>query len=402
MNDSPIFRLDLVGIKESLGEDEFNLPVLVFTREIQIMQLQTEVYSSSEQHHVLVTWQEKKQLRSRALILWSLFRPWQAPITENIPDVVCGEYEFSISRKEHAEGLYRMQMVVVDPWAPSPPTPLPPAGDLPGCHDLELSSPHERLKKLEREIGAAPYRQTTQFSNRIEISLIRQHLGGMEASHYDLEVCCRNLMPATSREILTLRSILTWINSPSLEKEFGSQIIQPEILKRLYEDLSAGEITLLDFTSMLNLAPHAKTWPAGTCEILVQLEDPKIRFSALVQLVAKDIARAVFWVINLLRQSRLSLEDAVELIYEEKPTAIEQLKKIKDDPIAEQLLALLDRYNPYSGLPLVRAGSWVLTNAGWGRIEEILDPRTRISVDSFLEGKGKYILSVTLNISRKL
>ena len=105
MNDSPIFRLDLVGIKDAMAEAEFNLPVMVFTREIQIMQLQTEVYSSSDQHHILVSWKEKKQLRSRALILWSLFRPWQPPFVENIPDSACGEYEFSISRNDHAEGI---------------------------------------------------------------------------------------------------------------------------------------------------------------------------------------------------------------------------------------------------------------------------------------------------------
>jgi len=116
-------------------------------------------------------------------------------------------------------------------------------------------------------------------------------------------------------------------------------------------------------------------------------------------LVAKDIAKAVNWIVKLLQQSRLSLEDAVELLYEEKHAAIEQLRNNKSVPIAEQLLDLLSRYNPYSGLPVVRVGSWVLTNAGWGRIEEILDPRTRISVDSFLEGEGKYILSVALHIS---
>ncbi len=74
------------------------------------------------------------------------------------------------------------------------------------------------------------------------------------------------------------------------------------------------------------------------------------------------------------------------------------LKKNKIDPIEEQLLDLLSLYNPYSGLPVVRVGSWVLTNAGWGRIEEILDPHTGISVDSFLDGEGKYILSVSLHI----
>jgi len=398
MNDSPIFRLDLIGIKDSKGEEEFGLPVLVFTQDIQITQLSSEVHSSSEQHSILATWEEKKQLRSRALILWSLFRPWQPPIIENIPDAACGEYEFSVSNNEHVEGLYRMQMVVVDPWVPLLPPPLPPVAGSPGCHDVELSSPHDRLKKLEREIAATNSRKTTQFNNRIEISLIRQYFGEMEASRLDLEACCHNLQPATSREILTLMSILSLTNSTNLETEFGDQIILPEILGRLYKDMSAGEISFSDFTSILKLAPHSKNWPVQTCETLVQLEDPKIRFRALVQLVTKDIAKAVIWIITLLQQSRLSLEDAVELLYEEKPTAIEQLKKIKSDPIAEQLLELMSRYNPYSGLPVLRAGSWVLTNAGWGRIDEILDPSTRISVDSFLEGHGKYILSVTMNI----
>jgi len=398
MNDSPIFRVDLVGIKDEKGKEEFNLPVLVFTREIQIEQFSTEVYSSPEQHHVLVTWQEKKQLKSRALILWSLFRPWQSPIIESIPDSACGEYEFSFNRKEHAEGVYRIRMVVVDPWASSPPPPLPPAIGLADCCDMELSSPDDLLKKLEREIIAVDKRQTTQFSNYIEISLIRQYLGETQASYRDLEMCCHNLIPATSREILTLRSILEQINSTNLEKAFGSQIIQPEVLNRLVKDMKVGIITLSEFTSVLKLAPHSDNWTAESCEILVQLEDPKTRFRALIQLIFKDTTKAVASILKLLHQSNLSFEDAVELLYEEKPNAIKQLKNEKDDPIAEQLLDLLGRYNPYSGLPIVRPGSWVLTNAGWGRIAEILDPHTRISVDSFLEGEGKYILSVTLNI----
>jgi hypothetical protein len=183
-----------------------------------------------------------------------------------------------------------------------------------------------------------------------------------------------------------------------LEKELGEQIIVPEVLSRLYGDMLAGEITFSEFTSILAVAPHSKNWTVRTCEILVQLEEPKIRFRALVQLVAKDIAKAVNWIVKLIQQSKLSLEDAVEILYEEKPAATEQLRKNKTDPIAEQLLNFLSLYNPYSGLPVVRVGGWVLTNAGWGRIEEILDPRTRISVDSFLEGEGKYILSVSLHI----
>ena len=95
-----------------------------------------------------------------------------------------------------------------------------------------------------------------------------------------------------------------------------------EILGRLYDDLSKGNVTLLEFSSVFQLAPDYKEWSSQACEILVQMEDPKIRVRALIQLISKDIAKAVSWIIRLLRESKLSIEDAVELLYEEKPTAL--------------------------------------------------------------------------------
>lgn len=132
--------------------------------------------------------------------------------------------------------------------------------------------------------------------------------------------------------------------------------------------------------------------------MLVQLEDPKIRIQALTQLIEKDIDKAVIVILRLLKQSKISLEDAVEMLYEEKPTAVEQLKKNPNCAGSGQLVDLLSHYNPYSGMPVVSIGSWVLTNAGWGKIDEILDPRTRISLDSFMEGDGNYLLNTTLHI----
>jgi len=398
MNDTPIFRLDIVGIKDEMGEPEFNLPALVYNREIQINNFQSEVNSSSSQHHILVTWNETKHLRSRALVLWSLFRPWQLPIVENIPDSACGEYEFSIFRNDHAEGMYRLQMVIIDPWAPTPPSTLPPMSGIAGCIDIEISSSEDRLQILNNELSVTSNRQIIQFGDRIEISLIKHHLGEIPASIQDLEVCCCNLISATSREILTLHSMLEIIGSSQLEKEFWGQLIQAEIIDHLYRDMETSEITFFEFNSLLTFSPNSKYWPVQTCEILVKIEDPIIRFKALIQLVSQNIAKAVSWIIILSQQSKLSIEDAVELIYEEKFAAVEHLRKYKDDPIVEQLLDLLNRYNPYSGLPVIRIGSWVLTNAGWGRIEEIVDPSTMTSVDSFLEGEGKYILSVALHI----
>lgn len=397
-NDSPIFRVDLVGVITASEENEFTLPALVFTREFQITGFTSEVHTTTDQYHILIKWHENKQLRSRALILWSIFRPWQAPIFENIPDAVCGEYEFFISRKDHAEGLYRMQMVVVDPWSNSSPPLLPPVSGFPGCYDIKISSSFEYLKKIENKTPAEVDYQTTQFSLWIETALIRQHLGEPELSHSDLKACCQNLLPATSREILTLMEIIAHTVSSDLLEELGNQIMRTEVLNRINADWKSGEISIQEFISILKLLPHSKYWTVESCEILAQVEDPKIRFRALAQLVIKDVGKAVFWIIKLIQQSKISLEDAVELLFEEKLFAIEHLNKINGDPIAAQLLVLLKRYNLYSGLPVVRTGSWVLTNAGWGMIEGILDPDTRISVDNFLEGSGKYNLTVALHI----
>ena len=398
VSDSPIYRLDLICANRSKDRESFSLPVLVFTRELQVKSIQTEVYASSDKYHVLVTWQEKRQLRSRALVLWSIFSPWQSPIIEQIPDSACGEYELVILRKDHAIGTYRMQMIVVDPWAPILISPFPPPVETNGCHDLELSSPVERLKNLEQEVSTAKFHQSPKLNNLIELALIRQYMGDQEESCLDLVKCCHNLSAATTWEIITLRSILKQYQSASLDQAFGTQISHPDVLQRLSQDMLVGVILLSDFMFILNLLPNSKTWSAPACEILVQVEEPKIRFRALVQLVLLDIANAVVWIVKLLEQSVLSLDDAVQLMYEEKPLAIQQLKKMGDNPTANRLLAMFSLYNPFSGLPMVQTGSWVQTNAGWGRIEEIMHPRSRISVDNFLEGSGKYLLSVTLNI----
>jgi hypothetical protein len=399
VNDSPIVRLDLVDTRNTLGRAELELPVLILTREIKIAQLRAETYTSSEQHHILVTWHEQRQLRSRALIVWSLFRPWQPPLVVKIPDEAREEYEFVVSRKEYGDGACRIQMMVIDPWAATPPPPLPPKAGAPACSDFELSPAYERLKQIEEVIKTSSVSQELHFSYYIEASIVAQYLGEPQVSYRYLALCCHNLLPATSREVLTLKSILSSIQSSALEKEFSSQIMRFEILQRLHDDLTNGSITLAEFCSLLQLAPNYKDWPSQACEILVQVEEPKIRFRALMQLISKDTGKAVSWIVMLLRESNLSIDDAVELLYEEKPTALEQVRKIKDDPIADQLKELLSRYNPYSGLPVVRVGSWVLTNAGWGMIDEILDARTHISVDSFIEGEANFLLSVRLNIN---
>ncbi len=397
-SDSPLFRLELAAVDRQSGTVNFSLPVLVVTRALQLQGLTVAVQAHDEGHHLRVAWQERRPLKSRALILWSRFRPWQPPLVVAIPDEAAGVHEFNLSRAEFPAGLYRLQMVVLDPWAPAAPPNLPPEGSRGDCCDVTLATPADRLQQLSREAspGAADRRRA--FSSRMESALIHHHLGETAAGILDLEVCCRNLQPATTREMVTLADLLSRLGSPQLDRAFGAQIIQSDILERLGRDQAAGVISLAEFQTVLQSVPPPGDWPVRSCLTLVHLEDPQIRLQALTQLVGRDCAAAVGAILQLLRQASLSFEDAVTLLYEEKPRAAQCLRQLGEEPLAGQLLELLNRYNPYSGLPVVRIGSWVLTNAGWGRITEILDPASRISVDSFLEGSDPYLLTVALHI----
>jgi hypothetical protein len=101
----------------------------------------------------------------------------------------------------------------------------------------------------------------------------------------------------------------------------------------------------------------------------------------------------------MIKKGVFDIEDAVELLFENRPRIIEIYKTdYPNDSIAKKIVEFLQLYNPYSGLPMVRVGTWVRTDAGWGKIESIQDMISRTSVEEFLEGQGVYKLVVQLHI----
>lgn len=396
---SPAFRLDIVGIDTTTEQESFATPVLILTQSIRIHHPAVEVYASQENYHVLVTWHEKIHLNSRALVLWSLFQPWQAPIIESIPDAALDEHEFSLSAASYAGGVYRGCMVVLDPWVPYHPSPFPTNSGETASFELTLSSPQERLASLERGISSRATGHIAQFRDRLEISIIRQYLGELSTSQKHLQSCCRHLALGSWREIIILKTLLDVSSSTTLRDEFSQQLIQPNVIGKLVDAHKSEEINEQDLLTLLAYLPEVKHWPVQSCEILVSVDDPEIQIPALTQLLKKDVRKAVANILSLIVDMKLTVEDAVELMFEEKTASLAQLQaKENIDPVIGQLINLLEKYNPYSGLPIVRPGSWVLTNVGWGRIEEIQESRSRFTVESFIVGDGQYLLAVKLNI----
>ena len=397
---SPVFRLELVGKKKDAQIAPFILPVMALTKEIQIHQVEGEGYSSQQMSHFYLSWKEAFRLRSRAIYLWSLFQPWVPPFVVAIPDQVDQENEFSLPGDTSVGVWYRAAIVVVDPWASPPPPAVPPPPGSPGTIDIELTGAEERLKILRREIGSSTARITTQIAYRMEASLICRALGDLPAAQRDLTWCCQNANMMSVRELLALEDVLSTGEAADLRTALGKSLMQPDLIERILQSLLDGVISPEEFQALLRLAPSACDWPIETCSKLVKVDDRAVRYQSLQQLLNRDVQKAVEAVLFLMEDMALSLDEAVEFLEVEKPLALEKLRmKAPENRQANLLMQALSRFNYYSGLPQVKPGTWVLTNAGWGRIDEILDPRTQYSIDAFMEGDGAYILGVQLHLN---
>ncbi len=386
---SPILRAELHGT----GSDQlkkFELPVLSFTQQMAVEKLEVLAYASTHRFHINVSWEEKFHLHSRVLYLWSLFRPWQTPLVHPIPDEAGNEYEFSIPREELPGSRYRLALDVVDPWINPPPPLIPPAPQTPGTAELELVPPVQRLEALLA---------TPSFGNQLEAGLTHLSLEKACESQSSLAWCCQHLIDATGPEILTLAGILTAFPNPDLKNEYGENIIHPVVLRRLMEN-SSREFISDALLEILKPAPPPRKWPLETALLLSQVDIPILKLPALRRLLHLNIGQGCRRILELLKGFQLSKDDAVEILFTAKEKAMDALAELAPtDPLAPQIIKWLTLFNPLWGLPTVKTGNWIHTNAGWGRIENIVDLHSHQSIESFLEeGQNHYQLTVQLHL----
>ncbi len=64
-----------------------------------------------------LSWQSERQLYSRHLRIWPLWRPWEAPVDVPIPNEATNKFDIEMSKSELPPGLYRAEIAIVDPWS---------------------------------------------------------------------------------------------------------------------------------------------------------------------------------------------------------------------------------------------------------------------------------------------
>ena len=381
---SPILRFELTVWNLPDRDESLRLPVLSLTRTLIIDDVELKPHRIGNRALFELRWREPVPLRNRRVRFWPLWRPWDPLFEQTIPDEAEGTLTFEAPPKDLRSGKYRLEFIVVDPWVP-PVAPQRPQKGTPGTVDVELISAGKQLQYLNARIQ----KEGPHFELILERAVIRHDAGDTQGAQSDWQWCYEHLDDGTIPQILALVEMVQAAGDQRMLKALQLKMFAVRRIRRLLDVHEKGELAAEDFQTYLANLPRSRLLPFDTCELLLSVEDEKVRLYAVQQLMERNDERGVRAILEWIRAARLSDADAVALLKLNTDLAVDVLREKADDPVALRLREQIDID------VVVQPGNWVHSNAGWGRIDRIEDLEGR-TVARFIPGRNDLRLYVTL------
>jgi hypothetical protein len=387
---SPVLRFELAiwGLPER--SEPLRLPVLSLTQTLLVEDAELSARTADEQVFFDLTWREPVRLRSRRVRFWPLWRPWDPVFEQPIPDEAEGSLSFEVEPDKLRSGKYRLEFLVVDPWAPTVETPHCPVPDAPSTVDVQLISARRQLDALQTRLR----RQGPRFETLLERAAIYHDIGEPERASSDLQWCYEHLDDGTVPQMLTLDDLVRAAGDKVLTRSLHLKLFAARRVERLLAAHEAGDVSEDDFKSYLGKLPRSGLLPESTCQLLLSVQGETVRLRAVQQLIRRENELGPRAVLRWVEDAEISDSDAAALLGLNPEFSADVLKADLNNPIVSRLLESLA---PQLGdkTPIVQPGTWVRTDAGWGRIDRIEDQDGE-PVDQFLSGRTGYRLHVTL------
>jgi hypothetical protein len=388
-SDSPALRVELLigGLPDKHGAQRWH--VLTLTRTLSIEDVRMQYQIDGDQVAARLTWREAMRLRHRIVRLWSLWRPWMPVQTVTIPDDADGELRFRLPSAEFAPGGYRLQFLTEDPWTPDVDPQRPSEGD-PGTLDVALTMPVERLRWLEDELSESP----NPFPLWLERAHIGQAISDQRGSLQDIERCYQNLDGGTVPQILVLHDLIDTIDDGNQRSALELKMFAAGRIERLLAAYARGDVSRKHLDAYLACLPRSELLPPLTCPLLLAVDDERAQIYALRQLMRHGNLLGLRTLYTWVQDARISDADAVAIMNLNTEFSIAYLQERWEDTIARRLLDKVARASR-DPTQVIKAGLWVHTDVGWGRIDRIEDAHDQ-QVEDMIRGHDGYCLYVTL------
>jgi DNA-directed RNA polymerase alpha subunit len=387
---SPFLRLELTVWSLPGWDRPLRLPVLSLTQTLLVEDAALAARTADRRVIFDLTWHEPTPLRNRHVRFWPLWRPWDPVFEKLIPDEAEGKLSFSVPPRQLQSGKYRLEFRVVDPWTAGDGTPQRPERDTPSTADVELIPVERQLEILDERLQ----RDGRSFETVLERIAIHQDIGDPEGAAPDRQWCYEHLDEGTLPQQLALADLLRAADEDGRLRSLQLKLFAAGRIERLMAKRAAGTVPPEHFRAYMDNMPRSGMLPVTTSRALLSVEDETVRLHAVQQLIRREHPAGPEAVLGWVDEARLSDADAVALLALQAEHSAEVLKKHMGNRTATRLLKALA---PELGdkTPIVHVGSWVYTDAGWGRIERIEDLAER-PVQQFLKGQTEYRLYVTL------
>jgi DNA-directed RNA polymerase alpha subunit len=383
------FELNLWNLPDQEGS--VSLTALSLTQKLLVEDIMLEARRDGDRTILNLSWHESAPLRHRRVRLWSVWRPWLGPLERSVPDEANSSQTIILDEGSSFQnpGKLRIEFVVVDPWAP-PATPQRPLAGASATADIEVMALHKRIKFLTDQIEE----RRARFVSRLERAFIYAEIEAVEASTKDQMWCFHHLNRGTLPQILALIDLVRRSGDQDRLEELRRKMFAPDRVERLLHRWSQEEISAEHFHRYLDNAPQSTLLHKVTCRYLLSVEDEPVRLRAAEDLIRHTDKQGLEAVLTWVDAGTLSDGDAIALLKATPDFSMAYLEDRTENPVALRLLETL-AFELDEQAPVVRPGTWVYTDAGWGRIERIetIDGQP---VEEFMAKEDDYRLYVTL------
>jgi len=391
LNDLTMLRGQLV-IQLDSHLSPRKVPILRISKQLDVEIEDVQVSEVNDDFQINIAWHERYHQKNRVVYFWPTYRDWEEPHMENIPDNAVDNCSLLIPTNSLPGCQYRIHIDVLDPWLPTKPASCPDELVFKNVMSKDFRSPAKRLIQLKSD-----FLEHNQFSGRLEGFILAQALGLQNDYLGNLVWCSKHVHRTTFKGFQKFIEILSNNYSKEELSDIYTHLLSPINIKRLWEFSIENDEQKNEVYSFLSHIPQTIDWTIESSKELAQFQHPIIQRRAINNLLDLDKLSGIQTVIKAMEDGNISKNEAMSHLYNVRP---ETLQYLNDNPSSFNALVAkyLRDYNPLSGVKEVKVGTWVKTNAGWGKIANIENIDSHQSVNSFYEGDNNYRFEVRLHI----